>query len=151
MRKWLVTAVVLGMSIVPLRADITVTQTMTMEGAAAAMMPAGQLPKITMRIKGMKARTDIETGGQTVTAITDLEAKQVMMLMPGSTVAKVITPQSVAAGGAALPTPEMDVTLKPTGKSQTIEGVSCDEHSFTMTLNMASMGGPQMPPEAAAM
>jgi hypothetical protein len=151
MRKWFITVVVLALAIVPLRADVTVTQTMTMEGAAAAMMPAGQLPKITMRIKGMKARTDIETGGQTVTAITDLETKQVMMLMPGSTVAKVITPESVAAGGAPLPTPEMDVSLKPTGKSQTIEGVACDEHSFTMSLSMASMGGAQMPPEAAAM
>jgi hypothetical protein len=115
------------------------------------MMPPGQMPKITMRIKGMKARTDIETAGQTVTALTDLQAKQVIMLMPGSTVAQLITPQSGAAGGAPLQTPEMDVSLKPTGKSQIIDGVSCDEHSFTMSMNMASAGGTQMPPEAAAM
>jgi hypothetical protein len=151
MRKWLVTVAVLGVYIAPLGADITVKQRITVEGGAAAMMPADALPTITMRIKGTKARTDIEAGGQTVTAITDLELKQVIMLMPGSTVAQMITPQSVAAGGAPLAMPEMSVSLKPTGKSQTIEGMSCDEHAFTMTLNMASaLGQGQLAPEAAA-
>lgn len=152
MRNWLVTGVVLALCIAPLRADITVTQTITMEGPAAAMMPPDALPTITMRIKGMKARTDIVAGKQTVTAITDLTTKQVLMLMPGSTVAQVITPQAVAGGGSPLEIPEMSVSLKPTGKSQMIEGVSCDEHSFTMRIDMGSvMGGGQVPPEAAAM
>jgi hypothetical protein len=147
MRKWLVAVVVLGPCIVPLRADITVTQSSTMQGKAAVLMPAGQLPKITIRIKGMKARTEIETFGQTVTAITNLETGEVMILRPGSTIAQVITPQSVAAGGP-WQMPQIDVSLKPTGKSRMIGGVSCDEHSFTMSMDMASVGNPHIPPEA---
>lgn len=151
MRKWFLAIAVVGLCIVPLRADVTVTQVMTMEGAAAAMMPAGQLPKMVMRIKGMRSRTDIETAGQTVTAITDLAAKQVIMLMPGTKTAQVITPDSVADGAAPLPAPDVDMSLKATGKSQVIDGVSCDEHTFTVRVNMAEMGGAQMPPEAATM
>lgn len=148
MRKWLVTIAVLGLCIVPLRADITVVHTTTMEGAMAAMMPAGQLPKITMRIKGMKARADIETAGMTVTSITDLVARQVITLMPDGKTAQVITPETVAAGGEALALPGMNVSLKSTGKTQMIDGVSCDEHTLAVLLNMAELGGAQMPPEA---
>ena len=57
-KKWLGAVVLLGWSIVPLRADVTVTQTMTSEWKASVLTPAGQLPKITIRIKGMKARTE---------------------------------------------------------------------------------------------
>ena len=147
MRKWLVTAGVVGLSVGPVRADITVTQSSTMEGKAAVLMPAGQLPKITIRIKGMKARTDTETFGQTVTAITDLETREVMMLRPGSNIAQVITPQSVSAR-AAWQTSKTDVSLKPTGKSRMIDRVSCDEHSFTLSMDMGSVGNPHIPPEA---
>lgn len=148
MTKWLAAIAVLGVCVVPVRADLTVTQTMRMEGAAAAMMPPGQLPKTVMRIKGMKSRADIEAAGQTVTAITDLAARQVMMLMPGTKTAQVITPESVAAGGAPLAMPVVDIALKPSGKTQMIDGVSCDEHTFSLSVDMASMGGAQMPPEA---
>ena len=92
MRTWLVTVVVLGFCSVPLRADLRVTQSRTVEGPAAVLMPAAGLPKVTMRIKGMKARTDVETYGHTVTAITDVETQQVMMLRTGSNIARVITP-----------------------------------------------------------
>lgn len=151
MRKWLAGLAVVGLCVAPLRADLTVVQTMKMEGAAAAMMPANALPKTTMRIKGMKSRAEIEAGGVTVIAITDLVSKQVIMLMPDTKTAQVITPGSVAAGGAPVAVPDMDMSLKPTGKTQMIDGVSCEEHSFTMTMNMADAGGGQMPPEAAEM
>ena len=87
MRTRLVTVVVLGFCIVPLRADIRVTQSRTVEGPAAVLMPAAGVPRVTMRIKGMKARTDVETHGHTVTAITDVETQQVMMLRTGSNIA----------------------------------------------------------------
>ena len=151
MRKWLAVAAVCALSVASLRADVTVTTVMTMEGQAASMMPPGSLPKITLRIKGMKSRSDIETAGMTVSAITDLATKQVITLMPNSKVALLTSAESVAAGGAPMAMPQMDVSLKPTGKSQTIEGVVCDEHTFTMLLDMASMAGPQRPPEAAEM
>ena len=63
MRKWLAVVAVCAISVVSLRADVTVTTIMTMEGAAAANMPPGALPKITMRVKGMKSRSDIEALG----------------------------------------------------------------------------------------
>lgn len=150
MRKWLATVAMCTISLVSLRADITVTQTMTMEGGAAAMMQPGQLPKTTMRIKGMKSRADIEAGSMTITAITDLASKQVIMLLPNTTVAQVITPGSVAAGGPPVAMAPMDMSLKPTGKTQVIDGVSCGEHTFTLSMDMATMGGAQMPAEAAA-
>jgi len=150
MRKWFATVVLCAISLVSLRADITVIQTMTMEGAAAAMMPPGQLPKTTMRIKGMKSRADIEAGGVTVTAITDLTSKQVIMLMADSKTAQVMTPGSVAAGGTSVAVPQIDMSLKPTGKTQVIDGASCAEHTFTFSMDMATMGGAQVPPEAAA-
>ena len=142
MRTWLVTVVALAVCSVPLRADLRVTQSRTVEGPAAVLMPAAGLPKVTMRIKGMKARTDVETYGHTVTAITDVETQQVMMLRTGSNIAQVITPASVAAA------PNIDVSLKPTGKSRMINGVSCDEHAFTMRVDMASVPNPHIPPEA---
>ncbi len=151
MRKWLAVVAVCAISVVSLRADVTVTTIMTMEGAAAASVPPGSLPKITMRIKGMKSRSDIETAGSTISVITDLTTKQVITLMPNSKTAMVTSAESVAAGGAPITVPKTDASLKPTGKSQTIEGVVCDEHTFTMLLDMASMVGAQMPPEAAEM
>lgn len=151
MRKWLAVVAVCAISAVSLRADVTVTTVMTMEGAAAAAMPPGALPKITMRVKGMKSRSDIETAGMTVSVITDLATKQVITLIPNTKTAQVTSPESVAAGGAPIALPKIDASLKPTGKSQTIEGVVCDEHTFTMLMDMASMAGPQMPPEAAEM
>ena len=150
MKKWFATVVICAISLATVRADVTVVQTMTMEGGAAAMMPPGQMPKMTMRIKGMKSRTDIDAGGMIVTAITDLVTKQVIMLMPNSKTAQVITPASVAAAGAPLAVPSAQASIKPTGKSQTIEGVACDEFTFTVAMNMAEAGGAQMPPEAAA-
>lgn len=151
MRKWLAVMAVCAISAVSLRADVTVTTIMTMEGAAAANLPPGSLPKITLRIKGMKSRSDIETAGTSVSVITDLTTKQVITLMPSSKTATVTTAESVAAGGAPIAMPKVDASLKATGKSQTIEGVVCDEHTFTMLLDMSSMAGAQMPPEAAEM
>jgi hypothetical protein len=152
MRKAFLACAFVAVCLAPLRADITLVQTMTMEGAAAGMMQPGQLPKITQRVKGMKARTDVEAMGQTMTSITDLAQKQVIILQPGTKVAQVFTPASVAASGKGLPTPKVDVSFKATGKTQTIEGLPCDEHTFSMKFAMSELaGGPQMPPEAAAM
>ncbi len=123
MRKWFAVAAVCAISVVSLRADVTVTTIMTMEGAAAAQMPPGSLPKITLRIKGMKSRSDIETAGSTISVITDLTTRQVITLMPNSKTATVTSAESVAAGGAPIAMPKIDSSLKATGKSQTIDGV----------------------------
>jgi len=64
------------------RADVTVTTEVTIEGSMAAMM-GGAMPRLIMRVKGTKSRTDVEVMGQSVSTITDVAARQVVVLMPG--------------------------------------------------------------------
>ena len=149
MKKCLTTALAVALSVTAVLADVTVTQTMTMEGPSAAMMQGAQLPRMTMRIKGRKSRTDIDMNGTTISSIADLDAGHVVLLNAANRTATVTSPATVAAGGAPIPMPKVDLSLKPTGKSQSIAGQSCDEHAFTMTLHMAEMMT-QLPPEAAA-
>jgi hypothetical protein len=152
MRKWFVTLVVVAISLASVNADVTVTQTMTMEGAMASAMGGAQLPRITMRVKGRKSRADIDLNGQVVSSIADLEAGQVIVLNSATKTATITTPASVAAGGLPVQAPNVDMSLKPTGKSQTIDGQQCQEHALTMSINMADViGEGQVPPEAAAM
>ncbi len=151
MRKCLAVCAIAVLAWVPLRADVTIVMTTTMEGKAAAMM-GGQLPKMTQRIKGMKSRTDIEVMGQTTVAITDLVEKRVVLLQSQAKTAQIVTPASAAAGASALPKLDADISFKPTGKTQAIDGMACDEFTFTMKFAMAEMAPQgQMPPEAAAM
>ena len=48
-------------------------------------------------------------------------------------------------------TVKLDATVTPTGKSQVIDGLKCDEYTFSTTMSMAEAGGAQVPPEAAEM
>ncbi len=134
-----------------LHADVTVTTVTTMEGGASAMM-GGVTPKVVMRIKGMKARADIDVMGQNMSTLADLATKQMILLRPDQKTAQVIQrPAQGAAAGAATPVqmPKVDGTFKPTGKTQMLEGASCDEYTFTISMSMSEMAG-QAPPEAAA-
>lgn len=151
MKKLMTVALVVVFSGAAVMADVTLKQTMTMEGQAAAMMQGMQLPTMTMRIKGRKSRSDVEMNGQTVTAIADLDARQMILLNSATKTATVTTPGSVAAGGAPVAVPKVDISLKPTGEKRTIEGQVCDEHAFTLSLAMGEMmAGKEIPPEAAA-
>ena len=58
MRRWLLTIGVAALCLVPLHADVTIVQTMTVEGPMAGAI-GGTLPTMTMRIKGNKARADV--------------------------------------------------------------------------------------------
>jgi hypothetical protein len=133
-----------------LSADVTIRQSMTMEGQMAAMT-AGKMPEIVTRVKGQKSRTDVEVQGQTVSSITDLDTKQVTILQSATKIATVLSgapPAATAGSGSA----GVDVTVKPTGQRKTIDGFTCDEHSMNMSLDMAMFAGSgQMPPDAAAM
>ena len=99
MKMWIATAALAAMTVAPLRGDVMLVQTMTIEGAAAAMLGNAQLPRMTMRIKGQKSRADIEVGGQTIIAITDLAAKQVILLNSATKTATVSTPDTVMPAG----------------------------------------------------
>lgn len=164
MKRWLVTTLAVLVCSAALRADVTIVQTTTVEGGMAAMAAqagAGNMsPKLTTRVKGQKTRTDVETGPITVATIIDLATKQVIILRPDQKTATMVSVSAPAAAagttpGAAPATPpvtmKLDASVTPTGKSQVIDGLKCDEYKFTTRMNMGEMTGRQVPPEAAAM
>jgi hypothetical protein len=150
MKRCLLTVAVLALCLAPLHADLTLVQTMTIEGGFAAMM-GGMQPTMTMRIKGNKARADIDVMDQKMTTITDISSKQVTILNSMSKTATVMNAGEMPGMPSGAPMPKIDFSFKPTGQKRTLEGVSCDDYAFTMTLSMSEMaGGGQMPPDAAA-
>ncbi len=159
MKRWFSTVAALVFFSAALRADVTLVQTTTIEGGMAQMAAqAGQTvsPTITTKIKGSKMRTDVSAGPINVSTIVDVAAKQLIVLRPDQKTATVVTTPAASASGApaAAPTqgPSIGATVKPTGKSQVIDGIKCDEYTFSTTVDMSTMGGgPQMPPEAVAM
>ena len=150
-RVWTTIAIV-TFCLAPLGADVTIIQTMSMEGAMAAAM-GGQEPKIVMKIKGNKARSEADVMGNSMVSITDLDAKQLIILNSANKTAQVVALSATPAAKpdpAAPKMPDIDVNFKATGSKRTIEGVSCDDHSFSMSMDMAQFSaGQQMPPEAA--
>jgi Domain of unknown function (DUF4412) len=159
MKRWSATLLVLAVCSAVVHADVTVVQKTTVEGGAAAMAPGGiPSPTMTTRIKGTKGRSDMDMGTTSIptnmSTITDAAAKQVTLLDHNQKTARVSTAgQKPPAPAADAPTGtvQLDGSVTPTGKTQTIDGYKCDEYSFTTTLSMSDMaGGSQLPPEAAA-
>ena len=162
MKRWLATTLAVLVCSAALRADVTIVQTTTVEGGMAAMAAQAQggasmSPKMTTRLKGQRTRTDVETGPVNVATIMDLAAKQVIILRHDqktatiSTVPPSTTPEAAAAAKDVAANVKLDATVTPTGKSQVIDGLKCDEYTFTTKMNMGEMSGRQVPPEAAAM
>jgi hypothetical protein len=148
-RPWLTTLTVLAVCTTAVHADVTVVQTTTIEGGMAAMAGQSMSPKTTSRIKGKKARNDIDAQMLQISTIADLDANQVILLRPDQKTAQVITSSNGASSGKAAAAPAIDSSVKPTGKSQVIDGIKCDEYTFTLSMNMGEMNpGGQMPPEA---
>jgi hypothetical protein len=149
MKRWLATIVVFALCSAVVRADVTIVQTTTMEGGMAAMGGANMSPKMTNRIKGMKSRSDVELPNVNASTITDLVAKQVVVLRHDQKTAQILGAAATIA--PATTTVKIDASVTPTGKSQVIDGIKCDEYTFATTMSMAEMTGPQMPPDAAEM
>ena len=154
MKRCLSILVVFAVCSAVVRADVTLVQTMTIEGGAAALSGQTIAPKTTTRIKGLKSRTDIEAGPINMSTIADLVARQVTILHHDQKRAQVVdAPAAGTTTTTAAPpvttTVKMDAAVTPTGKSQVIDGFKCDEFTFTTTMSMGEIGG--MPPEAAAM
>jgi hypothetical protein len=151
MTRWFTTVLIVVACSALVRADVTITTTATMEGGMGAMM-GGQAPKTVLRIKGLVSRTDMDAMGHTMSAITDLNKKEMILLRHDEKIAQVITPAAPDKPGTpAAPMPKVDGTFAPTGRSQTIEGVKCDEYAFSATTAMGEMTSGQMPPQAAEM
>jgi hypothetical protein len=153
MKRWFSTVAAILFLSAALRADVTVVQTTTIEGGMAQMAAqAGQSvsPTITTKIKGSKMRTDVVSGPINMSTIVDVATKQMIILRADQKTATIVAPPAAAAPATQGPT--IGASVKPTGKSQTIDGVQCDEFTFATTVDMSSMGtNAQMPPEAAAM
>lgn len=153
MKRWLATVAIVAFCHVPLRADVTVTSTTTVEGGAAAMMGGAMTPRMVMRIKGMKARADVEIGGMTMASITDLAAKQMILLRDDQKTAHIFSPGTPGGvpGAPPIAIPQFETSLKPTGRSRTIADVDCSEFAISMKVNMANSVTPEMPADAAGM
>jgi hypothetical protein len=161
MKRWSATLLALAVCSAVVHADVTIVQKTSVEGGPAAAMAAnanGQMPSPTMtsRIKGKKGRVDVDMASAAIatnmSTIADVDSKQVILLDHNQKTAKLSTgAPPPAAGTPAPPSVTVDASIKPTGKSQTIDGLKCDEYAFTTSLSLGEMSGAQMPPEAAAM
>jgi len=118
MKRWLTTILAFACFSAIVRADVTVVQTTTIEGGMAAMSGGGNMSTtMTTRIKGLKSRTDIEGGPIQVAAISDVAAKQVIILNTAqktATIASPTAPPGVAAAAEAV-AGAIDSTVSPTG------------------------------------
>jgi len=157
MKRWLATVFVFAVSSAAVRADISFVQTTTVEGGAAAMAPTGTnlSTKVTTRVKGLKSRTDMDVPPSvSSSSIVDIAAKQMIMLQHDKKTAQTFDGSSAAPAAPPVATLNVDAsTPVPTGKSQQIDGLKCDEYTFTTTMSLAEVtgGGGQLPPEAAEM
>jgi hypothetical protein len=155
MKRWSAALLVFEVCSAVVHADVTIVR--RRPSRAPRMAPGGgKSPTITNRIKGMKARMDMDMGARRFhqhfpSCVT---AKQVTILDHNQKTARIaMAGQTSPAPSAAAPagTIKFDSAVTPTGKSQTIDGMKCDEYSFTTSMSMADVGGANMPPEAAAM
>jgi hypothetical protein len=153
MRRWFVAAAVVFTCVVRVSADLTITTSTSVEGGMAAATAGAPMPKIVTKIKGTKARTDIEMNGSLTTTIVDLTSKQMIMLRHDEKTAQTLDPNAAVPGGKpGMTMPKIDTSVKATGQKRDINGVPCTEYAVTMTMDMTSMGGrSDMPPEASAM
>jgi hypothetical protein len=156
MRRWLTTLTVFAVCTAAVHADVTIVQTTTIEGGMAAMGGQTLSPKMTNRIKGLKSRNDIDAQMMQITTIADLGSKQIVVLRPDQKTAQIITApaaDTAVKDAPAAATPAIDASINPTGKSQVIDGVKCDEYAFSTAVNLSeiSPGGAPLPPEAAEM
>ena len=150
MKRWSATLLALAVCSAIVHADVTIVQKTSVEGGPAAAMAAnGEVPSPTMtsRIKGTKGRVDVDMAWAQITTnmstITDADSKHVILLDHNQKTAKVSTgaPPAAAPGAPAPPSVTVDASVKPTGKSQTIDGFKCDEYAFTTSMSMGEMGG----------
>jgi hypothetical protein len=151
MKRGLTTLALFVLGSAGLLADVTVTTTTKMEGGPMAGMMTSP-PQTVTRIRGNKQRTDMSVMGQTFSTIIDLDAKQLIVLRADNHTAQIVPFDAAAAAGSTKPSmtlPKIDGSLEPTGRTQSIGGVSCDEYRFRMTVDMANAGMAQMPPEVA--
>ena len=158
MKRWSATLVVLAVCSVVVHADVTIVQKTTLEGGAASKAPGGApSATITNRIKGGKARNDMDMETSStparISTITDVTARQIIVLDHNQKTARVATAEAnppPAPATAPSATVKVDGGVTPTGRTRTIDGMGCDEYAFNTSMSMSDLGGVNMPPETAA-
>jgi hypothetical protein len=154
MRRWFVAVAVALICVARVSADLTIMTATTLEGGMAAAAGGAPMPKIVTRIKGNKARTDIDVNGAQTSTIIDLATKQMVLLNHDDKTARIVETGTgtVPTPQGPMPMPKIDSSVKATGQKREVNGQPCAEYAVTMTMDMSSMGGrSDMPPEAAAM
>jgi len=151
MKRWIATLTLAALCLAPLNADVKVVQTLTVEGALAATVGGGgAMPTVTMRIKGMKARFDLEMQGNTATSIADLTTRQVIVLDATKRTATYVTgnAEKDSEVGAALA--KVEFNFKPTNQKKKIDNMDLEEYTFAVMVNMSDMiQKDKMSPEGA--
>lgn len=148
MKRWFAAVAAVVFASVSLHADVTVTSILSVEGGPPGASARGPMQMV-MRVKGMKSRTEVDVMGQPTVIISDLAARKIYTLNTAAKTVTVIDATSPATTPAGAPA--LAATIKPSGQSRSIIGLTCDEHLLEMTIAMAEMSGAQMPPEAAEM
>jgi hypothetical protein len=143
MRTGLAIAIALTLGAASPGADITLVQTLTLQGRAAEGMGPSEMPRMTTRIKGQLARADIEVSGEVTSSILDVVAKHVIVLDHATRVATL----SSAAGESSTLQLKTDLAVTPTGAFRTIDGQRCEEYALTYSADLAPVGSP---PEVTA-
>ena len=154
MRRFAGILLVAAMAATPVSADLTIATVTTIEGAMMSPSSGGITPKVVVRISGTKSRMDVDTGDQVVVTISDTATNQAYLLRPEDKTALLLQPETTASSDpSTAAVPGIDASIKPTGQKRDIDGVSCDEYSVTMKLDVASIagGGAALPPEVASM
>jgi hypothetical protein len=148
MKRPLATIAIAMLCSTPAWADVTITTITTIEGGMSAMT-GGATPRTVTRIKGSKARSDVDAMGQTFASLVDLATKQVLVLYPAEKTAQVMGASPGPGPSAGLLT-KLEGALNASGRSQDIAGVKCEEYTFAITLALSEMSS-QMSPQAAEM
>jgi hypothetical protein len=150
MRRLAGILLIAAMAAAPVAADVTITTVTTIEGAMVSAGTGGISPRVVVRISGTKSRMDVDTGDQVLATISDTATNQAYLLRPDDKTALLLQPETAASAAAVA---GIDASVTPTGQKREIGGVSCDEYTVTMKLDLAAVagGGSPLPPEAASM
>ena len=139
MRSTAFTFVLASLLAAPAAADVTVSSNTTGKAPVIGDLAGTQ----TIRIKGNKMRIDSAQGGRETAVILDVDGQR-MINIDAKKKEAVVTPvaklQEVmgkSTGG------EVKASIKPTGETKTIAGMSCKVHNISVEVPF-SMGGPEM-------
>ena len=148
----LLTFLLVAVSHLVVRADVTITMTNSVDGPMAGLI--GAAGSTTLRVQGLKARHDIEVMGRTMATVIDVAARETFLLdQTAKTVRRIPLaasgqPDPAIAGGLNVQMPKMDVVLERTGRTQQVAGQECVEFHTVMTMDMSQAGGALAIPDA---